>query len=59
MNKECRDKLNKIKEQSYRLFLQNLLNKEEGAYREVRRVQLKYSLTKKFDNVLVCVTIKI
>ena len=42
MNKVCRNNLDKIKEQNYKLFLQNLLDKEEKAYRERKRINVKY-----------------
>jgi len=42
MDKECRDKLNEIKGQSYKLFLHNLLEKEERTHRKVRRIRFKY-----------------
>ena len=50
MNKECRDKLEEIKKQSYKLFLHNLLAKEERARMLVRKIQYKY-LTFKEENV--------
>ena len=62
MNKECRDKLNKIKEQSYKLFLHNLLDKEERADVKARRVELKYWKLlgwKTFDNVKISDMLKI
>ena len=70
MNKGCRDKLDRIKEQSYKLFLQNLLDKEERAYRKVRRLEFKYrgyrgddrlipDWKKIFDNVQLSDMIKI
>ncbi len=42
MNKECRDELAKIKKQTYKLILHNLLEKEERAHRMVKRIQFKY-----------------
>lgn len=42
MNKECRNDLDRIKGQSYKLFLQNLLDKEERAHRKIRRINFKY-----------------
>lgn len=42
MNKECREELDKVKEQSYKIFLHNLLLKEERAEILVGRVQFKY-----------------
>ena len=49
MNKECRDKLNEIKKQSYRLFLHNLLEKEERAHKMVRRIQFRFLTYKEED----------
>ena len=49
MNKECRDKLEKIKKQSYKLFLHNLLAKEERAEILVKRIRFKYLTYKEED----------
>jgi len=48
MNKDCRDKLDRIKEQSYKLFLQRLLDKEERADIKVSSIgRIKYEKYKK------------
>lgn len=42
MDKECRDELNRIGALDYKLFLHNILLKEEKAHRMVRRIQFRY-----------------